>query len=66
MVLSSMPSKKRKRKENEKFIQFKEDATREFDEILLDSIDKIDDYSSFKKYSKSMESFTFKDVFKKG
>ena len=52
MVLSSMPSKKRKRKENEKFMQFKEDATREFDEILLDSIDKIDDYSSFKKYSK--------------
>lgn len=66
MVLSSMSNKKRKRKENEKFIQFKEDATREFDDILLDSIDKIDDYSSFKKYSKSMESFTFKDVFKKG
>lgn len=61
-----MPRKKRKRKENEKFIQFKEDATREFDEILLDSVDKIDEYSSFKKYSKSMESFTFNDIFKKG
>ena len=60
-----MPRKKAKRKNDEKFVKFKAEASHEFDEILLDSVDKLDDYHSFRKYSKDMESFKFKDVFGK-
>lgn len=59
--------KRRKRKRIRSLIDrlkdIKNEAKEEFDNILLDSVDKFSEYENFDDYKKDMEDFSFESIF---